>query len=465
MDYARHILFQNGVSNYLLTSGIYRSMSNSIKKVICYSFSLNNIHDADAMGHLRVVAPYTNIGIEVLPGIVEGQVTTDQIEKAELILIQRNFPQKFKDYCHIISIAHQLKKPVVFDLDDLFFFLPEDHPDRLAHHFTLSLLPMFQAIMEADLVTVASPKLKEILEPIAREVVVVPNYFDDNIWQLKDPYENVHESETVKIGYMGTDSHKSDLVYILPVLLELQQIYQKKIKFCFWGIRPPDTLLINSNVEWTPFFSLDYRRFVEFFQTQHADIFIAPLVDNLFNRCKSPLKFFEYSALGAAGIFSDIEPYKNIIQNGHTGLLASTLGEWKEKLIQLIEDNTLRKKLAFNAQHFIKERWLLSKNKKEIISILQNTKISFPNDNQQLLTNFIQSIHLQINDFIDLKQKDIEKITSENEILRTENNYLQSENENLKREIVSYALSRSWKYTRIFRKAYAKIKRFSGKNQ
>ena len=47
----------------------------------------------------------------------------------------------------------------------------------------------------------------------------------------------------------------------------------------------------------------DYKDFATFFQTQSADIFIAPLVDNIFNQCKSPIKFFEYSALGVpAGI-------------------------------------------------------------------------------------------------------------------------------------------------------------------
>ena len=40
------------------------------------------------------------------------------------------------------------------------------------------------------------------------------------------------------------------------------------------------------------------------------DLALAPLEDNLFNRCKSNLKFLEYGACGYPVIASDIECYR-----------------------------------------------------------------------------------------------------------------------------------------------------------
>jgi hypothetical protein len=45
------------------------------------------------------------------------------------------------------------------------------------------------------------------------------------------------------------------------------------------------------------------------------DIFLAPLVDNIFNRCKSNLRFLEGAALKAKVVASYVEPFKKDIDN------------------------------------------------------------------------------------------------------------------------------------------------------
>jgi len=161
---------------------------------------------------------------------------------------------------------------------------------------------------------------------------------------------------------MGGNSHKPDLEYITPVLLDLIKCYPQKIRFQFWGIQPPVEVASLTQVQWSPATTYRYKDFATFFQAQTADIFIAPLIDTLFNRCKSPIKFFEYSALGVPGVFSRLETYTDVITHGHNGLLVSSLDEWTNYLIQLIEDDELRFYLAKNAQETIRSNWLLSQN-------------------------------------------------------------------------------------------------------
>jgi glycosyltransferase involved in cell wall biosynthesis len=418
-------------------------MTETLKKATCYSFSLKNIQDADAMGYLRIVSPYTKAGYEIIPGLQNNEILFEPIETSDIIVIQRNFPVRYADYEKIINRARKHNKPVIFDLDDLFFHLPEHHPDRKNHTFASSLVPMFQAVMDADLVTVTSPILKKALIKFNPNIKVLPNYLDDNIWHFQEPVIGNKKTDEIVIGYMGTKSHQTDLLFILSVLDELLSIHGNGIKFRFWGVKPPEKFLSNPQVEWLPFFSMEYKKFAEFFQTQNADIFISPLIDNEFNKCKSPIKFFEYTSLGVPGVFSAIAPYSEVINHGETGLLAYSLEEWKNNLVDLIENPTLRYELAQNAQKYVGDTWLLSKNITKIEKILNEIYSSTKNDNQYSVVT--RSINSQIYQYIE----SLEKNLFDNGQLIDQ---LRLEVEQLKNEIKGYYLSKSWQYTRPFRK-------------
>ena len=99
--------------------------------------------------------------------------------------------------------------------------------------------------------------------------------------------------------------------------------------------------------------------FARYFSKQNIDIFIAPLRNNLFNRCKSCIKFLEYSALGTPGVYSRIAPYEGIVVHGENGFLASSPQEWEAYLGILIKDHILRRSMGNAAQDTVK-RMLLS---------------------------------------------------------------------------------------------------------
>lgn len=369
-----------------------------VRSVVCYSLSLSAA-GADAMGHLRVAAPYHHMGIRVIPGVEDGRIMLDRVAEGDVVILQRELPGQFADYQRVIQSARRQGKPVVFDLDDLLLSLPEDHPDRLRQYYAPSLLPMLQALMEADLVTVPTPKLRDVLAGYSRNLAVLPNYLDDGLWRLKPP-ATTSSSQVLTIGYMGTDSHKPDLEFVTPVLLDLAKRYPQRVRFRFWGVQPSAEMRSLPQVEWTPLYSLSYKEFAAFFQTQSADIFIAPLADNAFNRCKSPLKFLEYSALGAPGVFSRMETYTDLVGHGQNGLLAGSPEEWEACLVQLIEDDDLRLRLATNAQATIRANWLLSQNVFRWQEVLQNLSVSLrqpespysvlPSINRQLSEAFVR---------------------------------------------------------------------------
>ncbi len=452
-----------------------------IQKVVCYSLSLEM---QETLAYLRFIAPFRQAGVQIIAGLQNGQAVPERAAEGDAVLIQRQFPQRFNEYQQVVAIARQEEKVIVYDLDDLLFFLPEDHPDRILHSFAPALLPMLQALLEADVVSVSTNKLRDVLIDFNSNTVVLPNYFDDTSWHLRPPIPSPGNppQEQIVIGYMGTNSHKPDLEYIAPVLLHLMERYPQKIRLNFWGTPPPLEFHSLPQVQWTPYSLWSYPEFVEWFQIQSADIFVAPLVDNLFNRCKSPLKFFEYSALGVPGVFSRLDPYEALVRHGHNGFLAGTYEEWEDCLIHLIEDEDLRFHLATQAQATVKEKWLLSQNISQWLITFQNAIRCGGKKHQEheAILNVVTSINVQL---FEALQGLNAQITGQNQTIRELNAQIAGQNQTiqglnaqiagqnqtiqelnaqimqLETEILGYVLSHSWQLTRPFRAISKRLKR------
>jgi len=458
--------------NSVAENGTEYSNQTGVKSVVFYSFN-----DEDALAVIRMLGPAKLAGLEIIRGVNNDRsVNIDAVKEGELVIIQREFGVEYDSYEKIISLARALNKPIVLDLDDLILALPEDHPDRVAGNFTPALLPLLQTIIEADLITVPSTHLREYLLAYNPNIEVIPNYLDDSIWQLRTPVIKEDTREPIIIGYMGGHSHSPDLLMVQPALMQLVEKYsQERIRFQFWGIEPPEELASYAKVDWFPPPSKQYSDFANYFQQQEVDILIAPLCDNLFNSCKSPVKFLEYSAIGAPGVYSKVAPYAEIIENEKEGLLASTTEEWVRMLSRLIESPELRRRIVVNAQQKISQAWLLSQNNtprlkiySELVKNYRREKKTYPPffDLEKSLTLQLYEEHLRnyskqqiLNskiaekdaDFIFLKDTEAKQY----DLIQSQHDQLQEQNRrtvDLENEVLSYVTSRSWRLTRPFRK-------------
>jgi len=338
-----------------------------LESVVFYSTNLEG-----ALSVIRCLGPLNHLGLRVVPGVEDGQARPGRVAEGDIVVLQRDFCRDLDAYERVMAEARTLKKPVVFDIDDLLFELPENHPDRQVHFYADALLPMLLAVMEADLVTVATDPLREYFQPFNPNIRVVPNYLDDRLWRFRPPAAESREDGGITIGYMGGPSHRPDLEMVLPALLRIMERYPQRISFKFWGVDSPAEIAPFSRVAWSPPESCRYADFAAYFQTQAADIMIAPLVDNLFNGCKSPIKFFEYGAVGCPGVYSRVTPYSGVIEDGRDGLLASSMDEWENALAALVENRDLRQAIALQAQQKIAANWLLSRNAHRMVSIYEN---------------------------------------------------------------------------------------------
>jgi glycosyltransferase involved in cell wall biosynthesis len=92
-----------------------------------------------------------------------------------------------------------------------------------------------------------------------------------------------------------------------------------------------------------------------------VDIGCAPLADRPFNRSKSAVKSFEF-ALGGSPVVASPTVYGKVIDDGRTGLLASTADEWEAALSRLVEDEALRATYADALKRDVLAQWTLRRN-------------------------------------------------------------------------------------------------------
>jgi glycosyltransferase involved in cell wall biosynthesis/uncharacterized coiled-coil protein SlyX len=447
-----------------------KTTDHKVKTITFYSFD-----EDDAMAVIRMYGPAKLANLEVIRGIKDRVVNIEAVRLADLVVFGREFAVDYNNYEQVVTLARALRKPIILDLDDLLLALPEDHPDRLGGYYSPAMLPLLQSIFEADLLTVATQPLRENLLRYNPSIEVIPNYLDDTLWQLKEPPILEDTAKPLVIGYMGGHSHTPDLRLVLPALIEIANKYPGRIRFHFWGIEPPAELAPYSRVDWLPRPSKRYDEFAAFFQQQAMDIAIAPLGDNLFNSCKSAIKFFEYSAVGAPGVYSRVTPYIDIIEDEMDGVLAATTEEWVEALSKLIEDPALRSNLIQNAQSKIKRSWLLSEHLEDRLRVYEQFLANYNPDRKtypfffEMEKSITRQLYEQhVHDYQQLSESEDSvkyltkrashqdtviqslgsKVSEQEGIIQKQTQVLTD----LENEVMAYVTSRSWKLTRPLRK-------------
>jgi 2-polyprenyl-3-methyl-5-hydroxy-6-metoxy-1,4-benzoquinol methylase/glycosyltransferase involved in cell wall biosynthesis len=266
---------------------------------------------------------------------------------ADLVLVQRYFPMP--ETAELLERMFAADVPLAYDMDDLVDMAPEAHPHRAA--IDQSRPYVLKVMRGADIVFVSTEVLSETVRPHAQNVRLLPNLVDLRLFARPVPTPG----SSVRIGLLGTGTHAADYALLEPVLSRLLDKYGDRVEIVVMGMRPPVQRQDVTYVEFEP----SYEAYAAKLGTLRLDLALAPLLDNTFNRCKSNIKWLEYSAAGIAGIYSDLPPYA-CIRHGETGLLAENTAEaWLAAIEELIEYPEKRSAIAQAAQREVFERHAL----------------------------------------------------------------------------------------------------------
>ena len=193
------------------------------------------------------------------------------------------------------------------------------------------------AAQVADMVTVTTEPLAEVMREFNSNVRVIPNVVPDGVLDIERPRQ-----PKVVIGWQGGASHARDLALIAPSLRHVLDRHRKRAELHIMGTNYLETIGRPGRfTNWVPVHAnLDYFRGIDF------DIGLAPLSGTHFDQSKSAIKAIEYNALGIPVLASDEAPYRDYVIDGVNGYLCKRKADWGRRLEELICDDAAREEMG-----------------------------------------------------------------------------------------------------------------------
>jgi glycosyltransferase involved in cell wall biosynthesis/radical SAM superfamily enzyme YgiQ (UPF0313 family) len=310
-----------------------------------------------ACAQIRLLSPFgaMNGAIESNWGAVsEGTNCTtnlDILDQTDVIVLQRFFPRK--ETIPFIEKMLLSGKPVIYEVDELLTDLPEGHNLKLWARETEEILPWL--LPQVSAITVSTPLLAEEFSSMTPSIHVVTNLVDTKLFRPASP----KLPGPVVIGFCAAATHAHDLTRIENALFRVAERYGSKVAFSFMGHATSRSSLL-PGFRFVDF-QKDYESYGNALSSSGIDIAIVPLQDNRFNRCKSNIKWLEYSACGIAGIYADLPPYNTSVEHGVSGVLvADDPDKWFQAICLLIDHPELRHTIAREANRRVQSQYSLT---------------------------------------------------------------------------------------------------------
>ncbi len=258
-----------------------------------------------------------------------------------------------------VGILRRNARRLIYDFDDAVMFR-----DREVGNFvSRTRRRRFRRIARAaDLVIAGNNYLKEQASPFARNVAVVPTCIDPSAYILK---EHKGAADKVTVGWIGSHSTVKYLDFLKPVLSGLTSSV-KAIEVKVVADAFPEALDV-------PIVKKPWKAEEEAADLASFDVGIMPLPDNPWTRGKCGMKLLQYQAAGLPAVASPVGVNREIIEDGVTGFLAESRGEWLGKLKQLVEDDQLRARMGRQARENVETHFALSRWGPKLASLIKQT--------------------------------------------------------------------------------------------
>lgn len=233
----------------------------------------------------------------------------------------------------------------IVDVDDYWYLYPEH---KLYDEWMRLKVPqqIEIAIKSADAVTCTNEQLAAKIRPLNDNVHIIPNALPFSQEQFTG--QNT-PTDKLRIIYAGGSSHYHDLKLVSDVIVQFCKDNPRDVEFRLAGFDSSINEWHKIKALFDPIggkqFFIAPNQSIETYMNVYngANLAIAPLVDNEFNRCKSNLKTIEAGCKIMPIITSHIPPYTNELDFFNVTTAESTSG-WTHHL-----------NYALNRKHYLKE--------------------------------------------------------------------------------------------------------------
>lgn len=254
-------------------------------------------------------------------------------------------------------IAKIFKKKIIYDFDDSIWVKESAYNKKF---LAVKFLGKVAKICKwAHIVTVGNSFLKEFAAKHNKQVLLLPTVVDT---------ETVHgsvQNQTVTHPLVGWTGSFSTLIYLDSLVPVLQRL-QEKIDFTFIVIADIDPGLPLKNYQF-----VQWNKITETEDLLRFHIGLMPLTDDDITRGKCGFKAIQYMALGMPALVSPVGVNNEIVDEGINGFICRTEQEWEERLLLLLSDPILRKKMGASARLKIEKNYSVATTENIFLSLFQ----------------------------------------------------------------------------------------------
>jgi len=263
-------------------------------------------------------------------------------------------------YAAMGCFVHGMGKKLIMDLDDALWYV---NPDNIAYSSLKKVggrQILTSILRDVDGVTATTLYLKHLINHETGisydKMQVVPNCIDLNYYKYKFEPKDQYK---ITLFYYGSTSHFNDLLEggFVEGMTRIFADYPNVVFRCIGANIPELKMKWGERYTYGWGHSDVYKWISEKFPVymKEADIMVVPLGNNIYNRCKSDIKFIETATTATPGVFQKMLPYTEYIQHGETGFLAETPEEWYRYIKILIDSKEERRRIGENAYKYVVE--------------------------------------------------------------------------------------------------------------
>jgi glycosyltransferase involved in cell wall biosynthesis len=315
------------------------------------------INEKDSgVGYHRLQIPFANLDLDYNDLDIKGTngfTLEFHPRQFDIVVLNRMYKHD-EDY---LLKAKNSGCKIILDIDD-WIKLPGYHYKDGVKDSILEQR-ILDAIGYADVIWTASEYLKECLKDYHTNIVYIPNGIDFTQPQF---IPNKKPQDKYTIGWIGANNHHLDLKKLAEPFTKLlknknhslllggynesSNEYYQLIESYFTSNfqRPPNQY---TRVEW-----MDVMNYALMYNLM--DCALAPLGSDKFSQCKSNLKVLEAGAFSLPIICSNVEPYKEFIEQG---LVLTPKGDWDGVMKGLISNPKKGIELGAKLHKYVKEKY------------------------------------------------------------------------------------------------------------
>lgn len=271
-------------------------------------------------------------------------------------------------YVQLAFWAEKNNCKLVIDVDDNLFELDRTNPVYEAYHAGTEKMHIVASILEhvpkiTTTTQILQRKLNRMTKRDFNDIKVLPNYIDINRYNKVKSFKPKNK---ITLLHAGSSTHYKDLMEgnfseaLVKVLKENPDVefvtignwipqLQSRLGFQYRQIAgKPDVY------EWIDEM---WEKVVEM-----TDIVLVPLKNDEHTKCKSEIKFLEFSSAKVVGVYQKMDQYERFIKYTENGFLAETKEEWYKAITKLIKDAKLREMMGNEAYSAVLKNNTIEKN-------------------------------------------------------------------------------------------------------